>query len=80
MRRQWMNYGDATGDRTATIYQFACGSVTFFAPDAPTFSLPAQPPVQIAYYGAMQQFTAIYCINGAFHARQMLNNRIYSAF
>ena len=30
-----MNYGDATGDRTATIYQFACGSVAFFAPDAP---------------------------------------------
>ena len=28
---------DATGGRTATIYQFACGSVAYFAPDAPDF-------------------------------------------
>ena len=27
----------------------------------------------------MQGNTVIYCINGAFHARQMLNNRIYTA-
>ena len=26
---------DATGGRTANIYQFACGSVAYFAPDAP---------------------------------------------
>ena len=28
---------DATGGRRATIYQFACGSVAYFAPDAPDF-------------------------------------------
>ena len=28
---------DATGGRTANIYQFACGSVAYFAPDAPDF-------------------------------------------
>ena len=28
---------DATGGCTATIYQFACGSVAYFAPDAPDF-------------------------------------------
>ena len=28
---------DATGGRMATIYQFACGSVAYFAPDAPDF-------------------------------------------
>ena len=28
---------DATGGRTANIYQFACGSVPYFAPDAPDF-------------------------------------------
>ena len=28
---------DATGGRTAIIYQFAGGSVTYFAPDAPDF-------------------------------------------
>ena len=27
----------ATGGRTANIYQFACGSVAYFAPDAPDF-------------------------------------------
>ena len=29
---------DATGGRTATIYQFADGSVAYFAPDAPDFA------------------------------------------
>ena len=28
---------DATGGRPANIYQFACGSVAYFAPDAPDF-------------------------------------------
>ena len=28
---------DATDGRTANIYQFACGSVAYFAPDAPDF-------------------------------------------
>ena len=28
---------DATGGRTANIYQFGCGSVAYFAPDARTF-------------------------------------------
>ena len=28
---------DATGGRTATIYQFGCGAVAYFAPDAPDF-------------------------------------------
>ena len=28
---------DATGGRPATIYEFACGSVAYFAPDAPDF-------------------------------------------
>ena len=28
---------DATGGWTANIYQFACGSVAYFAPDAPDF-------------------------------------------
>ena len=28
---------DATGGRTANMYQFACGSVAYFAPDAPDF-------------------------------------------
>ena len=28
---------DATGGRTANIYQFGCGSVAYFAPDAPDF-------------------------------------------
>ena len=28
---------DATGGRTANIYQFAGGSVAYFAPDAPDF-------------------------------------------
>ena len=28
---------DATGDRTASIYQFEGGSVSYFAPDAPDF-------------------------------------------
>ena len=28
---------DATGGRTANIYLFACGSVAYFAPDAPDF-------------------------------------------
>ena len=28
---------DATGGRTANIYQFVCGSVAYFAPDAPDF-------------------------------------------
>ena len=28
---------NATGGRTANIYQFACGSVAYFAPDAPDF-------------------------------------------
>ncbi len=28
---------DATGGCTAAIYQFACGSVAYFAPDAPDF-------------------------------------------
>ena len=28
---------DATGGRTTNIYQFACGSVAYFAPDAPDF-------------------------------------------
>ena len=28
---------DATGGRLANIYQFACGSVAYFAPDAPDF-------------------------------------------
>ena len=28
---------EATGGRTANIYQFACGSVAYFAPDAPDF-------------------------------------------
>ena len=28
---------DAMDDRTATIYQFASGSVAYFAPDAPDF-------------------------------------------
>ena len=27
----------ATGGRPANIYQFACGSVAYFAPDAPDF-------------------------------------------
>ena len=27
----------ATGGRTANIYQFGCGSVAYFAPDAPDF-------------------------------------------
>ena len=29
---------DATGGCTATIYQFSCGSVAYFAPDAPDFA------------------------------------------
>ena len=29
---------DATGGRTANIYQFACGSVAYSAPDAPDFA------------------------------------------
>ena len=28
---------DATGGRPANIYQFACGSVVYFAPEAPDF-------------------------------------------
>ena len=28
---------DATGGRTANIYQFSCGSVAYFAPEAPDF-------------------------------------------
>ena len=28
---------EATGGRTANIYEFACGSVAYFAPDAPDF-------------------------------------------
>ena len=28
---------DATGGRPANIYQFTCGSVAYFAPDAPDF-------------------------------------------
>ena len=28
---------DATGGRTANIYRFACGSVAYFAPEAPDF-------------------------------------------
>ena len=28
---------DATGDCAANIYQFSCGSVAYFAPDAPDF-------------------------------------------
>ena len=28
---------DVTGGRTANMYQFACGSVAYFAPDAPDF-------------------------------------------
>ena len=28
---------DVTGGRTANIYQFACGPVAYFAPDAPDF-------------------------------------------
>ena len=28
---------DATGGRPANIYQFACGSVAYFAPEAPDF-------------------------------------------
>ena len=28
---------DATSGRPANIYQFACGSVAYFAPDAPDF-------------------------------------------
>ena len=28
---------DATGGRTANIYQFSCGSVAYFVPDAPDF-------------------------------------------
>ena len=28
---------DATGSCAANIYQFACGSVAYFAPDAPDF-------------------------------------------
>ena len=28
---------EATGGCTATIYQFSCGSVAYFAPDAPDF-------------------------------------------
>ena len=28
---------EATGGRTANIYQFACGSVAYFAPEAPDF-------------------------------------------
>ena len=28
---------DATGGRTANIYQFSCGSVAYFTPDAPDF-------------------------------------------
>ena len=28
---------DVTGGRTANIYQFACESVAYFAPDAPDF-------------------------------------------
>ena len=28
---------DATGGQTANIYQFSCGSVAYFAPDAPDF-------------------------------------------
>ena len=28
---------EAMGGRTANIYQFACGSVAYFAPDAPDF-------------------------------------------
>ena len=28
---------DATGGRTANIHQFSCGSVAYFAPDAPDF-------------------------------------------
>ena len=28
---------DATGGQTANIYEFACGSVAYFAPDAPDF-------------------------------------------
>ena len=28
----------ATGARTASIYEFACGSVAYFAPDAPDFA------------------------------------------
>ena len=27
----------ATGGRTANIYEFVCGSVAYFAPDAPDF-------------------------------------------
>ena len=32
----------ATGGCTATIYQFACGSVAYFAPDAPDFAEAAE--------------------------------------
>ena len=28
---------DATGGRTANIYQFGCGSIAYFAPEAPDF-------------------------------------------
>ena len=28
---------DATGGRPANIYQFSCGSVAYFAPEAPDF-------------------------------------------
>ena len=28
---------DATGGRSANMYEFACGSVAYFAPDAPDF-------------------------------------------
>ena len=29
---------DATGGRSANMYEFACGSVAYFAPDAPRLS------------------------------------------
>ena len=32
----------AAGGRTATIYQFACGSVAYFAPEAPDFAEAAE--------------------------------------
>ena len=51
---------DATGGWTAIIYQFACGSVAYFAPDAPDFQEAGELRGQVSWQANYLEGTGIH--------------------
>ena len=51
---------DATGGRMANIYQFACGSVAYFAPEAPDFQEAGELRGQVSWQANYLEGTGIH--------------------